>query len=91
MTGKNYRAGTIVPEGVFKALDEMVKAEDIVEVFTGVDPETPGKITPDKPPVPEKAALTPEEKAANKAAALEKARATKAANKAKKDAEKAGA
>jgi hypothetical protein len=33
MTGKNYRAGSIVPDGVFHALDEMVKAGDIEEMF----------------------------------------------------------
>jgi hypothetical protein len=89
MTGKQFRAGTLVPEGVFGALSEMVKAGDIVEIFKGEDPKEPE--APVKTLVPEKVVRTPEEKAGARVAALEKARATRAANKAKKEAEKAGA
>ncbi len=75
MTGKSYRAGGVVPEGAFHALDEMVKAGDIAEVVAESKNETP----PENNEQPEVPVITKEEK---RLAALEKARATRAANKA---------
>ena len=83
MTGKNYAAGMIVPDGVFGNLAEMVKAGDIGEVglileakneddvfepVSGIDDEAIGEeFTPEEIKKAENARKARERRAAAKA------------------------
>jgi hypothetical protein len=83
MTGKNFAAGSIVPDGVFGNLAEMVKAKDIAEVevileakneddvfepITGIDDESTGEeFTPEEIKKAENARKARERRAAAKA------------------------